>query len=366
MKNYIQQLRESYYFMNNRRNGYGIPNNSIMKPISNVGFDLDLPPLADIDDPQTLMRINTFVKQVNGVTTDPWRVIYNVYHKLHLAGLNFKLPAEKNLPTEPTVHQFNLSRYGGDFGVLPDGTWRDNSGFDKNFFIEFEIAPIEDGNYSLDASVYCLNNLEDSDDFDDLAEEEEYRYDNKMDDDDMEDDMDTDDEDGDEVVDYRDMDDEDEDQHDDEAVDYMDEDDDYMNESSGPNNRQLTEEMNDDENALILFMDNDAVTYEKSMLPALKGLLSKIGSDRYKRQDGITAFRKVVAFGINRFVEEMEDQKDDLFTAGRVERIRTMPVGQRIAMAGQYTQDFHTEANFGNYDDLIRGVSAKGFFDRKS
>ena len=117
--------------------------NSIMSP-QNINIDdLDVPPTCQLDDPDTLARVNMFVHQADGISIDPWRIIKNIQYKLHIVGLNFKIPGTPELPSEPTVFEFDLLKHGGDYGPMPDGTWKDDNGFEKGFVIRIDITPME-------------------------------------------------------------------------------------------------------------------------------------------------------------------------------------------------------------------------------
>ena len=143
-----------------RSNG---PVNSIMSPQNMNIDDLDVPPSSELDDPDTLARVNMFVHQANGQCTDPWRIVKNIQYKLHIVGLNFKIPGTTELPTEDTVFEFDLIKHGGDYGPMPDGTWKDDHGFERGYIIRFHMNPMpESGGWELYVEVVKDEVVQDS------------------------------------------------------------------------------------------------------------------------------------------------------------------------------------------------------------
>ena len=151
--------------------GGNVPSTSIMTtPNANID-NLDVPPSSELDDPDTLARVNMFVHQADGLCRDPWRLVKNIQYKLHIVGLNFKIPGTLELPTEETIYEYDLIKHGGDYGPLPDGTWKDDHGFARGFVIRFHITPSDGGKWELYAEVVKDDN---ADDFNHTDSEDSY------------------------------------------------------------------------------------------------------------------------------------------------------------------------------------------------
>jgi len=374
-----KKLHEFYFNGAFGPQGSGQPKPSIMSPDTKNIDDLDTPPIFNLDDPQTLKRVRFYVKQVNGVTENPWRMIKNVHYKLHISGINFQLPTTELLPTESTIYQFDLLCHGGVFGPNVDGSWENGSGFDNDFVIQFEISPTGDGYFTIDADI--------------LREDDIMEYSDEEDDNDEEifDDLVVQ-EDSFELT-------EDESKKkalithkltgskqklktvakklglsDDCSIGKVNA---TLNRSSGKIidsvYQMVKEDLDRYEQDVFEYIENDRKTYDRSFIPAVRLLMSKISRGSYRRSDAIKAFQKVVSYGINRYIDEFGANIPDSFDADYDEdaidsaiQIQNLSMRQRLAIAGEMTDSFEVEANYGNYDNsTFGGYSAEGYFDDK-
>lgn len=309
---------------------------SNMRPkITNQADDLDVPPVSNLDDPQTLQRIRNYVKQSNGVYSNPWAIVKNVHYKLHIVGINFKYPNNFDLPSEETDYQYTVICHGGEFGPTPEGEWKNGSGFEGDFLIQFTIAPTGDGMYTLDSDII--------EDIDDDTEMED------MDDD-------TDDSIGDNMVDV--------------DIDITEElqegCDCWNNHERVPGTkpcekgscrkskkRVIKEELSDTQESLFLYIENDRDTYNKAFMPAVEKITGKIVAKKYSRKEALEQMLKVVNYGIMRYVKEFG--KEDSEEGFEVDEIKMMAKNERLAVAGELVDTFEMESNFGNYDKRTEG-----------
>lgn len=160
-----EELNESYD--SSMEYGNAGPGNrsvpSIMSGQNKNVDDMDVRPVSQLDDPETLSRMNLYVSKANCKTDNPFRIIHNIYYKLMLAGLVFdNSVGNEQLPTEPTTYIFELSFHGGQYGMTTDGDFVDDHGFDSEngYVLRVDIDPTDDGMWEMEAQILSAADLE--------------------------------------------------------------------------------------------------------------------------------------------------------------------------------------------------------------